>query len=294
MAKKRLFVFGCSFTNYIWPTWANILGKEFDYFENWGMAGCGNQFIFSSLNECILRNNISKDDTVIIMWTSIVREDRYIKGQWIAEGNIYNQANGFYDDYFVANCTDNRGYLIRDLSFVHSAKKMLEQIGAKHVFLSMVPFTNVHDHKLLPADNVDDILELYKETVDFIRPSVYEVIFKFDWWSREFCPQGLKEKYKELSGTDWPSYEIFVKKIFSNLKQSVLEEIEQYNLIDRLHESKRIDMHPTPLEYLEYIDSQLQDFIISKSTRDWVKEIDSRLQQGLDIGKWPDRYPVRF
>jgi hypothetical protein len=53
-------------------------------------------------------------------------------------------------------------------------------------------------------------------------------------------------------------------------------------------------MHPTPLEHLEYIDSQLQDFIISKSTRNWVKEIDSKLRQGLDIGKWPKSYPVRF
>lgn len=32
----RLFTFGCSFTKFFWPTWADILGQEFDYYENWG------------------------------------------------------------------------------------------------------------------------------------------------------------------------------------------------------------------------------------------------------------------
>jgi hypothetical protein len=71
-----LFTFGCSFTEYIWPTWADILGREFEYYENWGKAGGGNQYIFNSLIECHLRNQLTKDDTVIIRWTSPDREDR--------------------------------------------------------------------------------------------------------------------------------------------------------------------------------------------------------------------------
>ena len=30
---KRLFTFGCSFTRYYWPTWADMLGQEYDEFE---------------------------------------------------------------------------------------------------------------------------------------------------------------------------------------------------------------------------------------------------------------------
>ena len=48
MKFKRAFVFGCSFTQYYWPTWADILGREFNKFENWGQCGGGNQFIFNS------------------------------------------------------------------------------------------------------------------------------------------------------------------------------------------------------------------------------------------------------
>jgi hypothetical protein len=69
------FAFGCSFTNYSWPTWADMIGKEFESYENWGKSGGGNQFIFNSLMECVVKNKISKDDTVIIMWTNISRED---------------------------------------------------------------------------------------------------------------------------------------------------------------------------------------------------------------------------
>ena len=31
---NRLFAFGCSLTFYWWPTWADILVREFDHFEN--------------------------------------------------------------------------------------------------------------------------------------------------------------------------------------------------------------------------------------------------------------------
>ena len=82
--RNRLFTFGCSFTEYRWPTWANILGQNFDQFENWGQPGGGNTFILNSLMECINRNIIQANDTVIIMWTSIGREDRWVKGRgWV-------------------------------------------------------------------------------------------------------------------------------------------------------------------------------------------------------------------
>ena len=40
-----LYTFGCSFTKYVWPTWADLLLSQVDG-ENWGMCGGGNKFIF--------------------------------------------------------------------------------------------------------------------------------------------------------------------------------------------------------------------------------------------------------
>jgi len=62
---SRLFAFGCSFTNYSWSTWADCLAPEFDYFENWGQSGAGNDFIFNSVMECDQRYNFGANDTVL-------------------------------------------------------------------------------------------------------------------------------------------------------------------------------------------------------------------------------------
>jgi hypothetical protein len=294
---KRLFTFGCSFTNYKWPTWADILAKDFDHYENWAQEGGGNHFIFNSLNEAIVRNNISKDDTVIIMWTSIIREDRYVNGRWIARGSIYNQSKDFYDDHFIKNCTDNRGYLLRDLAFIHAAGKMLDQLGVNYVFLSMIPLSNVDDYTKTNADNVDDVLKLYKETIDVIKPSIYEVVFNFNWFSREFLPSDahVKQEYKKLAGAEWPVYEEFVKKLFNGIKKSIVDEIEKYDLHNKLYRSNRGDSHPTPIEHLEYIDQVLPNFVVSDLTRRWVKEIDRKLRQGLPFNDmWTKHQPERF
>ena len=54
----RLFVFGCSFTKYYWPTWADIIGQEFEYYENWGEIGSGNLRIAHRITECVYKNQI--------------------------------------------------------------------------------------------------------------------------------------------------------------------------------------------------------------------------------------------
>ena len=51
--KKRLFTFGCSFTQYNWPTWADILGRSLHQegweFHNIGRAGTGNMQIMKTI-----------------------------------------------------------------------------------------------------------------------------------------------------------------------------------------------------------------------------------------------------
>ena len=38
---RRLITFGCSHTNHRYPTWANILGLNFDKLLNFGRGGSG-------------------------------------------------------------------------------------------------------------------------------------------------------------------------------------------------------------------------------------------------------------
>ena len=87
---KRLFAFGCSFTNYRWSTWADCLAPEFDEFQNWGQSGAGNHYIFNSVMEADQRQSFAAGDTVVVCWTSFTRDDRYVDGLWHTLGNIFN------------------------------------------------------------------------------------------------------------------------------------------------------------------------------------------------------------
>ena len=70
---KRLFTFGCSFTSYLWPTWADILGLEFTSANNWGHSGLGNRAIAERVAEAHAHFNFTKDDVIIVQWTKIGR-----------------------------------------------------------------------------------------------------------------------------------------------------------------------------------------------------------------------------
>jgi len=182
MRSGRLFTFGCSFTAYIWPTWADILGREFEHYENWGQLGAGNQYIFNSLIECNQRHRFTANDTVAVMWTNVAREDRYIHDQWITSGNIYH-CGGYYDSSFIKKYTSERGYLIRDLATITASQDLLTHWGVNSIQLCMVPLDNVDQYDVTTSPD-RDVVELYQPTLDAVRPSVYETIYNFDWLSR--------------------------------------------------------------------------------------------------------------
>jgi hypothetical protein len=102
--KRRLFTFGCSFTNYKWQTWADIIGTQFEEFQNWGKSGAGNFFISSNLYECHSINKITKDDVVLIMFSSIDRFD-FInqKSDFETNGSVYGEYHSLYGDFVFKN-----------------------------------------------------------------------------------------------------------------------------------------------------------------------------------------------
>jgi len=224
---SRLFTFGCSFTMYNWPTWADILGKEFEFVENWGHSGGGNQFIFNSVVECSLRHKFTPGDTIIIMWTNISREDKYVNNKWLFSGNMYT--TNLYSREYKEKYTDLKGFLIRDLAFIHSTKKYLEFLNVKHIFLSMVPITNWDQYNATEIKHVERICDLYKDTLSFIRKSVFEVIYRFNWDSKErvfrdFHP--TPELHLQYLQTIVPEYNISPSTVawVKEVEQSIIEQ----------------------------------------------------------------------
>jgi hypothetical protein len=173
---KRLFAFGCSFTNYRWPTWVDCLAPEFDQTQNWGQSGGGNHYIFNSLMECDQRNTFGADDTVVVCWSNTQRDDRYVNGKWHTLGNVFTCP--IYDPIYLKEYVEERGYLIRDLAFMKAAKTLLEsRPGLTWKFLSMIEPNNMGDTL--------DVTALYQDVVNSIAPSYYTVLFKEAWPNRD-------------------------------------------------------------------------------------------------------------
>ena len=287
----KLFSFGCSFTKYQWPTWADILSKSFDRFENWGIPGAGNHYIYNALVECHLTKKISSDDTVAIMWSSTGREDRYVKGKWLTPGNIYNSDR--YDRKFIEEFVDVRGFILRDLALIYGAKKILDSIGCRYIFLSMVPITVPNDyHRDDSADEVNDVLPYYTELLDVLNPSIFQVIFNYDWDSRPFDVPGVKnfwkKRYDVIKDPSWP--ELKNKKDYQSLPLHIRKECEEifgFFIPNINNQNSRSDYHPTPLEHLEYLDALLKDFEIDTKTRDWIADCDKKVRDGTwDNNAW--------
>lgn len=283
----RLFAFGCSFTKYHWPTWADILAQEYDYFENWGQSGAGNHYIFNSLIECNQRNKLTANDTVIIMWTSIVREDRYCGRTWITPGNIYSQDT--YPKDFVKNFADNRGYLIRDLGFIQAARMCLENTGCKFKFLSMIPIENVSEFaSTVTVKHDKDCLQLYQDTLDLIHPSIFELVYRRNWASRP--RYASQESYLKEAGSDWPTFENYIQNNLIGLSTDVKKEVMTWGGPWGMG---AYDCHPIPLMHAEYLDKV--GVQLSNKTLDWATRANELLLNYQDLGSlWKPKTTIRL
>ena len=298
----KFFAFGCSFTQYYMPTWADIIGREFKHYENWGAVGGGNQFIFHSLMECVAKNKITKDDTVIVMWTNVAREDRYLNGTWVTPGNIFTQFT--YPQEFVKEFADIRGYFIRDFNTILATQTILNNIGCKFYFLSMVSLLNPYQYYHEPSEQIDDILAFFKPVLQQIRPSVHEVIFNFDWTSRPFELDKLtfrQQHYREIRDPSWPEWKTntgvdeasFIANLSDKIKKECLElfQLDLYHNTNPQHQ--RYNDHPTPLEHLEYLEKVLPEITISQSTKQWTQSMEDEVRRWGRC-KWDTKSPERW
>jgi hypothetical protein len=183
---NRFFAFGCSFTQYYWPTWADIISKEVNTSYNYGRNGAGNFFIYQSLVEAILKHKINKDDLVMIMFSNVTREDRFVKKDgWITPGNLYFQSE--YDEKFLKKYLCDHGYLMRDFNLVSGCKFSLDNIGCDYKLMSIVPFDSKQSDGG-KMSNINYLLEFYNDILMTLNPNVLDTVFNGDWNTRSPRP----------------------------------------------------------------------------------------------------------
>lgn len=145
---NRLFTFGCSFTNYVWPTWADFVGTKFTTYQNWGRAGAGNYYILSKLIECNRMEKITKDDVVMVMFTSSNRCDIILpNSEYTTIGNIYCE-KGFeiFGEHFLKNTWTIEHGVYNSWMSINAVKLILDGIGCKYKLMTGFDFYSIDHH----------------------------------------------------------------------------------------------------------------------------------------------------
>lgn len=185
---KRLFTIGCSFTEYFYPTWANILSKSLPEaeFYNLGKSGSNNPFIAYRLVEANRKFKLCETDLVVVMWTTTCRESHYVNGDWTTPGNIFSQS--VYSEDFVKKFADPDGYLIRDMATIELATSYVNNLPCDYIGLLSTPidFRYLNNalwswNKVEPITN--EIINVYQDLLATFPKSLYDLEMNGGWKS---------------------------------------------------------------------------------------------------------------
>lgn len=122
---ERAFLFGCSFTKYHYPTWADILKTQVNFpVYNFGIPGFGNVGILHEMVKCDIKYKLTNKDLIIVMWSAWSREDRYLNGSWASYGNVLN--NDYYGKEFVKKHWSWENDIIKNSTAIILANKVFK------------------------------------------------------------------------------------------------------------------------------------------------------------------------
>ena len=245
---KRLFAFGCSYTSYSWPTWADLLQTHFDHSENWGLAGLGNRAIAERVAESNVRNKFNKDDVVIIQWSSHLRNDFWNPfslpervGTWKTAGSIFNYLNQpLYDQWWIETFFAEEGFFMHTLNNIILVQELLKSTGVTWYMTSMGDIRNIGS----------DLIDL--------------------GWGAEDVLLKPEDKTKEFTAWEkFPQYKIYNEPIWENNKDHWLTPLNTFTystnvplfeFVDTTNETVTYnDPHPTTEHYSMWIEFVLKN-----------------------------------
>jgi hypothetical protein len=244
---KRVFMFGCSFTSYWWPTWANIISLMMPDAEkyNFGKTGGGNLYIAERIIAANQRYKFNDQDLILIMWSTHCREDRYIENVWETPGNIFTQ--NYYSQDFVKKYSCVRGYMIRDLALMTMIKHTLTMIPSHAVVLKSVE-PDYDRHWYLGTEDLDEVIELYKDTIYDMPMPLYEtmktanggwIMGTYYYWPE--AQGSSKEKFGDYHPNP-DMYMDYLEKIGLVLSEQVKNQVHDYTKqLFKLEDRKTIE-----------------------------------------------------
>ena len=164
---RRLYTFGCSYTRYNMPTWADILCADqlerglVDECYNYGVAGTGNTGILQQMCAVDAQHSFTQSDRIYVMWTSWNRLDQYIDTSISGERVGTVARGGNYANSQYVNTEYIRNYCSTEQDVINSCTAMWSANRA---------FPIVHNAYVTPSDSPRSVSEeqltRYSELLD--------------------------------------------------------------------------------------------------------------------------------
>lgn len=170
---RRVRVFGCSLTQWRYPTWADILAQDIPHCEYFNLAwpGAGHQFLQAQYSQWTHQLPLDHTDLVIVQWPTYYREDRYLNHPerarpWITPGNFFTQDE--YPAEFMKVC-DKRGFVITTMMIQDLIMRDLERSDATALCFNAVDAAQQDAYSGFASDqheNFSDIMSVYSTIQD--------------------------------------------------------------------------------------------------------------------------------
>jgi hypothetical protein len=236
----RFFVFGCSYTAYAWPTWADLLALNYDHYENWAIPGLGNRAIFERLVEAHCHRNLSKDDLVIIQWSTHLRHDWFSRyslkdrlSGWKTSGSIFSTYNeNVLDKKWQQIFFDEFAYVMHSYNFIFAAQNILDKIGCKWLMTSIGDIRKLGYDIIIRDEN-------FKENLDSDKNS--------------------KTKYPDLSEYEECIWENNIDRWVDPILPNLIAYKDKFFRFRDPKNVYTIDYHPTPYLYQKWLDTWAED-----------------------------------
>jgi hypothetical protein len=208
---------------------------------------------------------------VIILWSGLARIDYYQINEW----------SHFVNQYFDLSRKDIPlscpvGYQWLSFAWMASVQYMLDYLKINYKMLHWQEF-----------DGDTEPYKLYGPILDRIKYAPMTPNQK----PYRLHPQSLKsarQLYDRMAGASWPPLDQILDGQYRNMPLDAFVKQELYDFCDMIKQDRTIssnlwntvDMHPSPLQHLAWVNEHLPEYPVSPITIDWITDIDSKLSAG--------------
>lgn len=245
---SKIFIFGCSYTKYMWPTWADILKTEIGdrVIVNAG-CGLGNVAISHLMLESKLKEKWKHEDKIFVVWSSWNREDRF-ENRWLNRGSIFTGDE--YPQWFIDNFWSIENDCMKNMStiiFANLSMKIDYQAHMVDYDLNLAPSLNKNYEKFgYLEDNMPE-----KVLFDMDNNSQFNGILSYDSHPDIECHLNFANQ-------------VYINQFGKDLSNKTIDYYKnmQYNLIEKLsaHGWSKSDNMRQWEERVTFFKNALQDY----------------------------------